>query len=175
MGRLRIDSHAVERYQERWAPHLSHREAREELERIAEGARPERMRTLVGSEMWVANSSEKILLVVKRDAGERICVTVLPRTASCAPTNSSVDLQEFLEFQEEQEEDRRWFQQQRTQELTIRHRLCDVCKLGEAIRYSRKRRQRMCTDCYTTLYDKVGRSDLGKCPLIEVWEKSQTV
>lgn len=72
--------HAVERFRERWAKGLTYPHARRELMILATGATRLKERSVNGQEQWLVNDGSGIILVMKRDPGQRgmICVTVLP-------------------------------------------------------------------------------------------------
>lgn len=72
--------HAVERFRERWAQGLTYAHARRELSLLAQRATHMRERSVNGQEQWICNDGSGIVMLMKRDAGQRgmICVTVLP-------------------------------------------------------------------------------------------------
>ena len=164
MSRLSLMPHAVERYRERWAPHLTLRQAREELHRLSEGARPEKAKTRGGQELWVANdATRKILFVVKRDrhTRERICVTVLPEGAM--GDSGATAYEEFLAYSEEREE---MLRETALMRARTDGNVCQPCNNAVATRFSIGLRQRICDGCYKTHKAKAGRS-----PLLTEWLK----
>jgi hypothetical protein len=176
VSRLSIMPHAVERYRQRWVPHLTYEEARAELSRISEGARPEKNKTHNGQELWVANSDQKILFVVKRDrrTRERLCVTVLPQGANEFQDMTS-PMDEYLEHEQEMAEMRQKAEQRRINDARANGRDCQSCTTGTVVRYSIRYKQRWCADCYQNALDRRDEDPkkypIGRCPFIEEWEK----
>ncbi len=72
--RRTVTLHAVERYQERWAPDLSRGSARAELLWLLEGAK-QYGRTHEGSVIMISGERPEVRMVMQ---DERVCVTVLP-------------------------------------------------------------------------------------------------
>jgi hypothetical protein len=84
---LILTDHAVERYQERFTPHLSRAAARAELEVLVAGARPTGHQTRGGeADIWICDGGVRLL--VRRDERVgRVVTTVLPPSHS--PENAS--------------------------------------------------------------------------------------
>lgn len=78
MPRIGFTEHAIDRFVERHAPELSREEARNFLAEAAQSAVKLRQKTYSGQFQWQVEDSG-IILVTKRDAGEDVCVTVLPQ------------------------------------------------------------------------------------------------
>jgi hypothetical protein len=160
--RMLVVMHAVERYQDRWVPHLTFREARRELVALFHGARPTRRKTRTGEELWTVSAPVKILLVVKRDPdGTCVCVTVLPEGAN--EGNAGLRAEEYLEYQED-----RAIENLRI--LRLCDRLCQKCESERAVRYNPRVKQKWCDICYQAA-KKAAPQKLGWVPLIEEWEK----
>jgi len=165
MSRLSIMPHAVERYRERWAPHLTPEQAHEELLRLSEGARPEKAKTKGGQELWVANdATRKILFVVKRDRGtrERICVTVLPEGAMEDGTSNNYE--EYVAYDEERQE---MLREMGLMRARTDGTVCQTCDAAVATKFSTKKRQRFCTPCHTS----ADKASLGRCYPLTEWSK----
>lgn len=73
-------AHAIERFQQRWAPGFPLNACLRELCVLARTVRPLKARTRAGQEQWQVTDGAPIVLVCKRDRGrmELVCVTVLP-------------------------------------------------------------------------------------------------
>jgi hypothetical protein len=170
MSRLSIMPHAIERYRERWAPHLTSKQAREELLILSEGARPEKTRTRGGQELWVANDkTRKILFVVKRDrrTRERICVTVLPEGAM-ENVAAAEEYGEFLTYQEERAEMLHEMEMMRARDDGLE---CQGCNNATATKFSVKRKQRFCEACIRAIQTNPHAGSVGRCILIDEWTK----
>ena len=77
---LHLTDHAVDRYRERWRPHLTREAAWAELEALAEHAGPTKRLTLTrDARVWVAVTAagERIAMAVR----EGVCITVLAADA----------------------------------------------------------------------------------------------
>ena len=77
---LHLTDHAVDRYRERWRPHLTREAAAAELEALAEHAGPTKRLTLTrDARVWVAvtPAGERIAMAVR----EGVCITVLAADA----------------------------------------------------------------------------------------------
>jgi hypothetical protein len=81
MSRIVVTDHAVQRYIRRHAPGLSYAQASAELEHLLAGtAAAVREKSINGQEMWRVDNPP-MLCVMKVDAGQHVCVTVLPKHA----------------------------------------------------------------------------------------------
>jgi hypothetical protein len=80
-ARFIVTTHAVERYIERYAEALPFDEARTALEALMEGATPLKAKTRAGDHLWRVAADPPLIVVVKRDAGQLVVVTILPREA----------------------------------------------------------------------------------------------
>lgn len=81
MNAIRLSPHAVDRFIQRWRPHLCPPEAAEELRAIALGGLS--VGPTVGGELWQADSVERVPFIIRRDPKVGpIVVTVLPPAAS---------------------------------------------------------------------------------------------
>lgn len=77
LQRAKITDHAVQRFVERHAPHMSFEEARRHLYRASAHSNKLKEKTLRGQFQWEINDPYCVL-VIKFDRGNPICVTVLP-------------------------------------------------------------------------------------------------
>lgn len=132
---MHLTRHAIERYQKRWAAHLSLEEAGTELASLATRATRMRERSICGDEQWIIDSA--IVLVVRCDPGRRadpVVVTVLPWHASPRHVDGlPADEAEILETH-----------------------------LAEQ-RYFEARRQAACVDCFTPATHYSHKRDVLVC------------
>lgn len=73
-----VTHHAVDRFVERFAPEMSHDEARAHLEAKAAGAARLSTRTMLGQEQWKIEGPACVLVVKRDRGGPPVVVTVLP-------------------------------------------------------------------------------------------------
>ncbi len=78
MTAIAITHHAVDRFVERFAPEMSHDEARAHLEAKAPGAARLATRTVLGQEQWKIEGPACVLVVKRDRGGAAVVVTVLP-------------------------------------------------------------------------------------------------
>lgn len=88
-----ITPHAVERFVQRHAPAMSHRQARAYLEEKAPHAARLKERTIKGDQQWQLHDPECVL-VMKRDFRLRawVCVTVLPEPEGTAINDEEMEI-----------------------------------------------------------------------------------